>query len=87
MTEYFDPKTPELAVGVFGLDFVKRGANDNHTCIKLFAEDDGHYWETNNFSSYWIDTLITILQEAREELNNKDRFTPDGKWGYKFKNS
>ena len=50
MTEYFDPETPELAVGVFGLDFVKRGANDNHTCIKLFAEDDGHYWETNNFS-------------------------------------
>lgn len=83
--EYFEPEKPEIAVGVFGIDFVRRGANDNHVCIKLFAEDDGHYWETNNFSSFWIDTLIHNLQRAKTELNNKKRFQKDGEWGYKFK--
>lgn len=84
--KYFDPETPELTYDVGGIDFVERGQNDKHVCITLFDEDDGYFWEISNFSSFWLDDMIDLLQRAKSELEtNTERFEKDGEWGYKFK--
>jgi len=67
--EYYEPATPLLTKGVFGIDIVNRGKNDNHPVIVLFAEDDGHYWEIARFSHDWIDCLINLLTEAKKKVS------------------
>src|SRR6185436_19251056 len=72
--EYSEPNAPEIHNGIFGIDFDPRGKDDDHVCIVLYAADDGHYWETQSFSHYWLDAVIKMLEQAREELKNKKRF-------------
>lgn len=75
---------------VFGCNLVQRDGNwdgkDKHVMVKVYGGDDGNYWPEMEFSSFWLDGLITMLQEAQNDLKeNKNKFKKDGKWGHKFK--
>jgi hypothetical protein len=84
--EYFDGEKPEIASGVFGIDFMKRceAYEDNHALVMLFLEDDEHYWEICTFSSAWLETLIKLLETAKQRLQDKKRFLPEKDNGYRF---
>jgi len=72
-----------------GVRLVKRGTEDSHISVQILTEDDGDWFvdERNQFSSYWIDDLITQLQEAKSYIESQDPDIYEGKqYGYKFKN-
>lgn len=72
-----------------GVRLVKREENDPHICIQILTGDDGNWFvdDKSKFSSYWIDDLITQLQEAKSYIESQDPDIYEGKqYGYKFKN-
>jgi len=70
----------------FGIRFVPRGPKDNHVCLQILSEDDGHWHQSmgQSFSSFWLDDLIRALQEAKLKLDTKAVFQSDG-FGWKFR--
>lgn len=65
----------------FGIRIQKRGQGDNHALLVLLAEDDESWYETDSFSSYWLDDLIETLKNAKFILETSSKFEDD-KDGY-----
>lgn len=69
----------------FAAELVPRGQDDDHVCIQLKGKDDENGFEIGNpFSSFWLDDLIQVLQNAKAVLKSRCAEDPEG-WGYKFK--
>ena len=69
----------------FGIEFEKREEKDNHICLQLLMEDDGHwYTHGESFSSHWLDDLIDVLQIAKGRMEAMAQKEKDG-YGYLFK--
>jgi hypothetical protein len=47
-----------------GVRLKARGAGDPHITFTLLVEDDGTWHEKNTISSFWIEELIGVLQQA-----------------------
>lgn len=72
----------ELKGKQFGVRLVQRASKDEHICIQLLSEDDENWFEVgNSFSAYWLDDLISILQNAKTIL---EADTLKHRWGYDF---
>jgi len=65
-----------------GVELTPRGLNDHHVSIKVSIEDDGHWHEQMDFSSSWLNELISTLQMAKTFMENNCKET---KYGYEFK--
>ncbi len=80
-------KIMEIKGGQLGVILHPRSNEDNHVCVQIISEDDGN-WSKNGqyFSSFWIDDLIFVLEEAKEKMKRKCKKGKDG-FGYEFKNS
>lgn len=73
----------EIKGEAFGVRFEPRGDGDDHICIQLLTEDDGHWHEDGaSFSSYWIKDLIKVLKRAQSEMKQNNK--KDDGCGYKF---
>lgn len=80
-----DAEDLEMYNDVFGLDLERRGEQDKHVTFVLYGGDDGHYWQMGSYSTFWLDSLIKMLQDLRHTLETDKRFKRDGRWGYKYK--
>lgn len=67
-----------------GVDFSKRGDNDEHTMINIYVEDDEMWHKNISLSSYWIDDFIEVLTETKRKLENDFKKDEDG-FGYEYK--
>lgn len=80
------PIRKEFKGQCMGVGLSDRLSVDSHITVHTMVEDDGEWYVTNHFSSYWIDELIQKLQEANNYLKTQ---TPDiydhKQYGYKFK--
>ena len=77
----------EFYTDEFGIKFTPRDfdSKDTHVIVELYTGDDGHYRFTDSFSSFWLMDLIKILIAAQSRLEQGNKFTKDGVWGFKFK--
>ena len=67
----------------FGVEFLARGENDKHIVVQLLSEDDEIWHKMGNpFSSFWIDDLIAVINQAKIYLEGKPK-DPSG-FGRKF---
>jgi len=70
-----------------GVRLEKRGENDNHIIVKILTEDDESWFESDKFSSYWIDEMIEKLQEAKKYIESQEPDIYDNRqYGYRFSN-
>lgn len=68
---------------VFGIRFDKRGENDRHVVLRLLGEDDGNWFDRDvYFSSFWLDELIRVLEQAKRDMQEG---CESEQWGYKFR--
>ena len=60
-----------------GVRLVQRGPDDKHICFQLLVEDS---------SSYWLDELIEVLQNARASMKHHSPDKVNGRqYGWRFK--
>lgn len=75
----------EVKGSQFAVELVPRGPKDNHICLQLKGEDDENWFNIgNSFSSFWLNDLIRVLQNAQTMLDDQCVKDPKG-WGYDFK--
>jgi len=69
-----------------GARLAQRGVNDLHICIHLLVEDDGKWYEEcADFSSYWLQDIIELMNQVKTELNSNPGIERDGEYGWRFK--
>jgi len=59
------------------VQLVPRGEGDSHVCVRVLTEDDGHWSENMEFSSFWLGELIEQLRKAQRELFRSRRYKQD----------
>ena len=70
----------------FGIKLEPRGPTDNHICFTILSEDDETWFEKDvSGSTYWLDDLIGVLQDAKTELEQNPHLYTRNQWGYNFK--
>ena len=68
-----------------GVEIVPRYINDPHVLLQLLGEDDGIWHKQGNqFSAFWLDELIDVLQQAKTKLETSKKFKKT-QWGYEYK--
>lgn len=65
-----------------GVGIWDRGPDDPHQMVSIYGEDDENWFLETSFSSYWLERLISLLQQAQRYLNWVCEKEPDG-FGYK----
>lgn len=68
----------------FGVKLIKRGLTDPHVLCILLSEDDERWYEKTDFSSYWLDDLISVLHNIQFLLKTSSQFEVE-EWGYKWR--
>jgi len=68
-----------------GVILTRRGGKDDpHVCVQIITEDDENWFiSDNNFSSFWLPMLMSVLQEAQDWMEKN--CDPDDDWGWKFR--
>jgi len=57
-------------------------SGDYHAFVVVYVEDDGVYHRDMGFSSYWLDDLITTLQDVKKQM---EHLPNNGRYGKKLK--
>jgi hypothetical protein len=78
----FNAEDLEACNDVFGFVFSWRGKTDKHVIIELFSGDDESYRQIASFSVYWLDSIISLLETARQRLKDSKRFKIEQKEVY-----
>ena len=66
-----------------GVRLVQRGPDDKHICFQLLVEGRG---SGSYSSSYWLDELIEVLQNARASMKHHSPDKVNGRqYGWRFK--
>ena len=75
----------DISRAQFGVCFERRGSNDPHVLVQIYSEDDENWFECGSmFSSFWIDDLINVLNEAKKQLKKNFKKDKSG-FGFEFK--
>lgn len=68
----------------FGIDFSKRDDSDDHAMVDIYSRGTKLWFKDDSFSSYWIDDLVDVLNQAKIILE-KDLKKEDDDYGYRYK--
>ena len=68
-----------------GVILTRRGGKDDpHVCVQIITEDDENWFiSDNNFSSFWLPPLMSVLQQAQDWMEKN--CDSDDKFGWKFR--